>query len=196
MDQITGFHTAQAILDDTLAALSEGDWHRPTACTGWTAADIAGHATWGQDMLTAMVGGRPHDDRTGAPGAARPADYLRGTPLGAWRAARDRAGAVLTQDILDRPMPPGSAPGTDVPIDYIVSILEFDSVTHAWDIAAPRGLHLDVPDALLARVHDTAHRVIRREPGFFEAELTPAPDAGPLTALMAFCGREVRVPAR
>lgn len=192
MDQLTGFHAAQGILDDAIAALPDDPWGLRTACTDWTVADIVGHTTWGQDWLTSSIGGAPHPDQTGAPGSDAPADYLHGPPLTAWRDARERAATALTQDVLDQ-APDDSS--TQPSVGVIVSILEFDSLVHAWDLTRLHGIALTVPEPLIARVSETAHRVIQRKPGFFAAEASAPPDADPLTTLMAFCGRDVRIPA-
>lgn len=192
MDQLAGFHTAQGILDNALATLPDDPWQLETACDGWTVADILGHATWGQDWLGSLIDGKPYEDRTGAPGADLPAAYLHGPPLETWRNARDRTASLLTEDVLDRPLPEGSRPGPDSPVRFIVSILEFDSLAHAWDITHPHGIVLDVPDALVARVTETAHHVVARRPGFFAEEVPPPAGTDSLAVLMAFCGRQTR----
>jgi uncharacterized protein (TIGR03084 family) len=45
-------------LDDLLADLEDGDWARPSACAGWSVADVVVHLTQSDDGAVASVEGR------------------------------------------------------------------------------------------------------------------------------------------
>jgi uncharacterized protein (TIGR03084 family) len=52
-------------LDAILAGLAEHDWARPSACEGWTVADVVVHLTQSDDGAVASVEGRLPEDGLG-----------------------------------------------------------------------------------------------------------------------------------
>jgi uncharacterized protein (TIGR03084 family) len=96
LTDLTGQH---AELDGILAGLAEGDWARPSACDGWSVADVVVHLTQSDDGAVASVEGRLPEagltmSRSGAQNVDDWAEMMvaevRGTPpsevLERWRA--------------------------------------------------------------------------------------------------------------
>jgi uncharacterized protein (TIGR03084 family) len=99
MDEIlTDLADQHAALDVVLAGLDDEGWSRPSACEGWSVADVVVHLTQSDDGAVASLEGRfPEGGLEGTgPGpvdvddwAERMVDGMRGTPpadvLQAWR---------------------------------------------------------------------------------------------------------------
>jgi uncharacterized protein (TIGR03084 family) len=59
VDEVLSDLAAQhAELDGILAGLDDGDWARPSACAGWSVADVVVHLTQSDDGAVASVEGR------------------------------------------------------------------------------------------------------------------------------------------
>jgi len=65
------YRQAGDALDAVLAAVPADRWDAPSACTEWTAKDLAGHVIWGQHQMRAWATGEPYAETAGAPGAPR-----------------------------------------------------------------------------------------------------------------------------
>jgi uncharacterized protein (TIGR03084 family) len=95
-------------LDDLLAGLEEDDWARPSACAGWSVADVVVHLTQSDDGAVASVEGRLPEgglrmERQGPTDVDAWAEQMvvaeRGTPpaevLGRWRTTTAALRAAL-----------------------------------------------------------------------------------------------------
>jgi uncharacterized protein (TIGR03083 family) len=51
-DTIENYHRALTAFDEIIGAVQPDQWANPTPCPDWTARDIAGHVTGGQQMST------------------------------------------------------------------------------------------------------------------------------------------------
>lgn len=153
----------------------------PSACEGWTIADVVLHAVATQrgNVIAPLAGeGEPV-------GAAGRADLPYVRAIGAWeRTAREAMAAV---DACDEASPP------------LLYLPTMDLVMHAWDIRwgiARIGLadRLDLPESLLAFAEGLPSRLDDsrvRMPGVF-ADAQPAPAGASRTeAIMAWAGRVV-----
>jgi len=105
-------------LDDLLAGLDDGDWSRPSACEGWSVADVVVHLTQSDDGAVASVEGRLPEGGLGLArqGPANVDDWAeqmvvgeRGTPpaevLGRWRATTAALRAALERCDLSARVP-------------------------------------------------------------------------------------------
>ncbi|WP_280335417.1 TIGR03086 family metal-binding protein [Nocardia wallacei] len=187
-DTLRAYHRAQDELDMVLAKVGADQWDSPSMCADWTVRDIAGHATWAQRQMCAWATGDEFTDRTGAPGSPHPGVLVGDDPVRAFRTARSACDAALTDDGLTRTtVLPGMG---EIPVAAILPLLLTDSIAHAWDIAHPLGIEIQLPPDLLTRATAWARANVVRAPGFFAPELPAPPNADDQTRLMAYLGRD------
>src|SRR5437773_8721788 len=96
MTTMESYRRAQDCFDTVMAAVPRDRWDTPSRCPEWTVRDVAGHVIWGQEQMRHWATGQDYADRTGAPGAPHPGELAGDDPLATWRAAREAAGATLT----------------------------------------------------------------------------------------------------
>lgn len=171
------------LFTETVAAVPEEAWNRPSPCPDWKTIDVVRHVTETQGMFAGFVG------RQMQPGPAVDEDALE-----AWKVARDQ-----TQEALDTPdMAAQEFDGFMGPQRFEVAVdrfLSFDLVVHRWDLARAAGLPDQIPevdiDALQAAVDTMSEQMgdAMRGPGAFGPELEPPAGADQQTRLLAFLGR-------
>ncbi len=187
MDTMESYRRAQDTFDAVLAAVPDGGWDQPSACTEWTVRDVAGHVVWGQEQLRAWATGAEYTVRTGAPGSPHPAPMAGTDPVATWRAARAATSAALTEQALGRM---AALPGAgEIPLPAVITLLTTDHLAHAWDIGHAVGVAVPFGAELVAGSFAWARANVLRRPGFFGPELTPPADADEQTRLLAFLGR-------
>lgn len=189
-DERAAHTAAEELMANLLATVPADGWERPTTCVGWTVRDLAGHVTWGRDLLRHRARGEEIADRAGAPGAERPGDYLDGDPVAAYRAAWQACDAALTDEALAGPAPDfvrRVAP--EATLGSFLDNMTSDLLAHAWDISDALGRPLEVPAELLEVADAATAGGVPRRPGFFAPEESPRPDAGPIDRYAAYLGR-------
>ncbi|MBB5912880.1 uncharacterized protein (TIGR03086 family) [Nocardia transvalensis] len=188
-DTLEAYGRALDELELVLAKVDAGQWDSASACAEWTVRDVAGHVTWGQCQMRAWASGEDFTDRTGAPGASHPAALTGGDPVRAFRDARAACDSTLTDSGLARIV---ALPGLgEIPVAAILPLLLTDSITHAWDIAHPLGIEIQLPPDLVTRAFDWSRANVVRAPGFFGPELSPPTESDQQHRLMAYLGRDV-----
>lgn len=134
----------EVAFDDLLSRLSPADWHRDSACGGWSVADVVLHLAQCEEAVVATLAGRPFDWRAfggtveSAMDAYVGAERASGeTVVARWRAARVPALAAF------RAADPSSritwVEGTMRPASLATTRLA-EHWTHGLDIADPLGL--------------------------------------------------------
>jgi uncharacterized protein (TIGR03086 family) len=187
MDEMQRYRRAQNDFDAVLAAVRPNQWDAPSACTGWTVRDVAGHVIWGQRQMQAWATGTDYADGRGAPGAPHPGELAGRDPVAVWRAARAESAAALTPEALGRTT---SITGMgEVPLAAIVMLLITDQVAHTWDIGHALGMDVRLEPTLVTLAFDWARSHVVRGPGFFGPELTPPTGSDEQTRMLAFLGR-------
>lgn len=187
-DTLQAYRRAQDELEMVLAKIGSEQWDSPSACADWTVRDVAGHATWGQRQMRAWATGDEFTDRTGAPGSPHPGVLAGDDPVRTFRTARANCDAALTDEALARTtVLPGLG---EIPVAAILSLLLTDSIAHAWDIAHPLGIEIQLSPDLVTRAADWARANVVRAPGFFGPELAAPAGSDAQTRLMAYLGRD------
>lgn len=193
-DVAAAHRRAEDIFEHTLKAVPEGGWDEPSACSNWTIRDVVGHAVWGRELIRTCALGDEISDPTAAPGATHPADFLVEEPLTAFRSARGRCDAAVTEETLSRPALafvrrtwPEATVG-----DFLANLVS-DLIVHTWDIGNRIGARFAVDEQTLAVALAPTSDGVTRSAAFFADELTPPTDASAVDTWLAFLGRDPRV---
>lgn len=187
---VDAYRRAQDGFDAMLAEVPSDQWDAPSACEDWTARDVVGHVTWGQELLRHLAAGEEYTSRAGAPGAEHPGEVAGNDPLTAWRSAREAADARLTHEGLNRPAPPPFLErDPQATVQSFLNVLFLDLLAHTWDVGQPLGMDVKLEPDLLTLATPIAHQIVVRGPGMFGPEQTPTPDADEQTRWLAFLGR-------
>lgn len=187
------YRRAQEGFDGVLAAVPADRWDAPSACTGWTVRDVAGHVIWGQEQLRHWATGQEYTRTEGRPGAPHPGVMAGSDPVATWRAARAAAAEALTDEALGRTV---VLPALgERSLAAIVTLLVTDHLAHTWDIGHALGLDVRLDPELLPGSFAWARDNVIRVPGFFGPELAPPPDADEQARWLAYLGRAAWQPA-
>lgn len=157
-----------------LAAVT--DWDAKSPCAEWTVREVANHLVGGLKVFAASV---EHTEWE------MEGDHLGDDPRGAFRAAADRCLAAFDRPVAlteSHPFPPGPTAGS-----VIAAISLSETVVHGWDIARGAGVPYTPPPEAVAEL--LAEEFEPPAEGMFDAPVPVAPDAPPLTRLLARTGR-------
>ncbi len=140
-------------LTEYLQSLSPDDWARPSACDGWTIADVAAHLTGGAQFYTGIIS-------RGLEGQATPPDgfaFLFGAAPEVMSAANAEAAVAYRKDVEDGLLEkfraadelmnqtfarlsindwetPCYHPVSVMPAWMVLSLRMFELAVHGWDI--------------------------------------------------------------
>ncbi|MEG8182227.1 TIGR03086 family protein [Nocardia terpenica] len=172
-----------------LTEVAADQWGNPTPCTQWTVRDIAGHVVWGLDLLRTWCGGTDFENRVGAPGAARPGDYLGTDPIAEWERARAASARTLTPDSLAVVVPTRTR--GPMRVGDLMAALTVDFLTHAWDLGQAIGVRVRLDPAAIeyAQWWADTHIDAVRSPAMFGPALAAPAQADPQTRLLRYLGR-------
>ncbi|MCD0448817.1 TIGR03084 family metal-binding protein [Actinocorallia sp. API 0066] len=164
-----------AALDSLVSGLTPAQWELPTPAPGWTIAHQVAHLAWtdAQALRSAtdpegFLADLAHATPDLIERGADPAQYLPGTPLDAWREAREAALAAL------RAVPPGEripwfGPPMAAPSMATARLME--TWAHGLDIADTLGVTV----APTHRLKHVAHIAVRARDYAFSVHGLPAP---------------------
>lgn len=169
-------------LDAVARRVPADAWDNPSCCEGWTARQVAGHATWVIRNVGAVTGANP------APERAEEAIVAGADPAATIAEAVDTTLAGLDQHgVLQRV---AATPFGEMPVDGFIGALWVDPLTHAFDIADAAGIDHGIDaataEAAYASLASIADAI--RGPGRF-ADAIDVDSADPLTRFIAFTGR-------
>lgn len=176
---VMGAHTLRSVA----TRVPSDAWDRPSCCEGWTAREVAGHASWVLQNVAASVG-------AGEPPAEQPeADVAGADPAATVRASVDRCLAALDQQGVLNTVAP--TPFGEMPVDTFIGILAVDPLTHAWDIADAVGIDsgIDEDTARAARESLVPLNEALRASGRFGPAHEPTGDTE-LERFVAYAGRK------
>ena len=157
-------------------------WDNASCCEGWTAREVAGHASWVLQNIAATAGhGQPPESQ---PEAAVAGDDPAATvcaSVDACLAALDHPGSLHTV---------AATPFGEMPVDSFIGAIWVDPLTHAWDIADAAGIDsgIDAATAAAAQANLAPIAEMMRASGRFGPELDAAGDDA-LARFVAFAGR-------
>ncbi len=136
--KLENFIAAVDLFDAVCRKVPSGAWDNDSPCEGWTARDVLAHQCAVLDALASIA-------RTGEwarPGRFAPPD----DPLARWEETRD--------PLLDALAQPGVLEREDkywfgrMDMATFVSYVQWDPLTHAWDIGTATGVEVDLPAEL------------------------------------------------
>lgn len=185
--------TPLELLDESQAILQEvvdgaaGLLDEPSPCENYTVRQVISHTLATIDSFTAPLDGGPGatfpeiiaaEDRTGGDASAATAAAVARSHA-AW-ATVDDFGAEVKTNL--GPIPGGTA----------ISVVTFQNVVHAWDIAKATGQTITPSDDLMAVCEGTAAAVLPiAPPGFFAQSADADGAASRVDRLAALTGRTV-----
>ena len=144
-ENLRSFTTAIYNMDAVVRRVPTEAWDNPSPCEGWTARDVVAHQV-------GVLAGAAETIRTGemAP-PTEPED--RSDPVGMWTAVRDD---IL--EALDRPgtlQQQGRYWFGEMTIDQFIGMVQWDPLTHAWDVATAAGIEPAIDEGVAKRCYDT-----------------------------------------
>jgi uncharacterized protein (TIGR03086 family) len=136
--KLKNFLKAVETFDDVCRRVPTNAWDNDSPCEGWTARDVLAHQCAVLDALATIA-------RTGEwarPVTANPPD----DPLSRWEKTRQGLTTALCR--------PGVMEREDrywfgsMDMATFVSYVQWDPLTHAWDVATAAGVEVDLPQEL------------------------------------------------
>lgn len=132
---------------DVVGLVPEDGWARDSACAGWSVLDVLGHVGGVVKFGTAILNGEK-PSWGGTPDL--PGDAVEGDPVEWWSslvgpARTALAGADLTA-VVDSPRGPRS-------IGDGLGFPAVDCFVHAWDMASPLNIPVEIPDEVIEFAH-------------------------------------------
>ena len=137
-EKLENFMAAVDLFDAVCRKVPSDAWDNDSPCEGWTARDVLAHQCAVLDALASIA-------RTGEwarPGKPAPAE----DPLARWEETRGPLVAALLQ--------PGVLERDDkywfgrMDMATFVSYVQWDPLTHAWDIGTATGVEVNLPPEL------------------------------------------------
>jgi uncharacterized protein (TIGR03086 family) len=164
--------------DHVIRSIRDEQWDRPSPCEGWSARDVAVHATGVLRYIESLA-------RSTAPVSVEATTYH------AWAAARDGVLEALDHpDVLHKTVP---TPFGEMTVDALLGVLLTDTLTHTWDLARA----VDGDECLAPELVKAAHAAVEpldaglRAPGRFDAKVEATPGDDAQTRFLKFLGRRV-----
>ncbi|MBO0887200.1 MAG: TIGR03086 family protein [Acidimicrobiales bacterium] len=190
-DLLAKYRRSFETFERVLASVDDTRWGAPSACDQWTIADVAGHVTWGLQLVRALASGETFANRDGAPGAPNPRVVVGSDPVSAWRSARDACFETLDPGDLERVVQLGGPFGEGPLAVFVSALTTLDTPAHAWDIASAAGHPVELDADLLSAGAQLVHAMnfTRDVPGGLKSPLTPPPGADAQTCYLALLGR-------
>ena len=185
-ENLRNFTKAVYGMDAVVKRVPDQAWDDPSPCEGWSARDVVAH------QVGVLVGAATIA-RTGE--MARPAaPEDRSDPVVIWAGARDE---IL--EALDHPavlQQEGAYWFGEMTVDRFISIVQWDPLTHTWDVARAAGIDAHLDEDLAQRSYDTIapmRAVLAKRQLVAETEVPVDPDADIVSRYLALVGRDPSV---
>ncbi len=137
-ENLRNFTKAVYGMDAVVARIPDQAWDQPSPCEGWTARDVVGHQVGVFNGVAHMAAG---NDMT-LPQA--PEDLS--DPKAVWAEGRDNVLAALdNKGALQYEGKYWFGPMT---IDQLIGVVQWDPLTHAWDLAQATGVEAILDEGL------------------------------------------------
>ena len=137
-ENLRNFTKAVYGMDAVVNRVPHGAWDQPSPCEGWSARDVVGHAAGVLLAVAEMAGGA-------AMVLPTTADDLT-DPIGTWAHARDTVLAALDAPAaLDLAGEYWFGP---MSIDELIGFVQWDPLTHGWDVAQATGVSVNLDEGL------------------------------------------------
>jgi uncharacterized protein (TIGR03086 family) len=177
---------------DTLHTLIAGtkpeQMSNPTPCASWNVRQLINHFVTGAPMFAAAFRGEDVQIESDGPVP----DMVGDDPVASYDAAiKDFCEAADAPGAMDKVL---NLPFGQIPAPFVIELLKFDLLVHAWDLAQATGQPFDPPDDLVENGLGTAQQMLApemRDGDTFATEVTVPASAKPIERLAAFTGRSV-----
>lgn len=143
-ENLRNFTKAIYAMDAVVQRVPADAWDNDSPCEGWTARDVVGHQA-------GVLNGAAQIARTGKMAMPAPPDDVS-DPLAVWADARDGilealdAPGVLHQE--------GAFWFGPMSVDDLIGVVQWDPLTHAWDVAQATGLEAVIDEGLAQQSYD------------------------------------------
>ena len=182
-ENLRNFTKALYGMDAVVRRVPPDRWDQPSPCEGWSARDVVTHQV-------GVLRGLAETVRTGemVP-PAEPED--RSDPVALWHDARDeviesldRAGALQQR---------GTFWFGEMTVDELIAVVQWDPLTHAWDLATAVGIDAHLDAELAERSHDTIapmREALARRKLVAPEPVEVSPDADAVSRYLGLVGRD------
>ncbi|MEM7287204.1 MAG: TIGR03086 family metal-binding protein [Actinomycetota bacterium] len=169
------------LLDAVARRVPADAWDSPSCCEGWSAREVAGHASWVIRNTGAATGNmaapdpQPEAEVAGEDPAATVAAAIADTI-----AALDQQGALQLV---------AQTPFGEMPVDSFIGTIWVDALTHAWDIADAAGVDHGIDGPTATAAYETLAPIseLLRGPGRFDDPIDV--EADEVARYIGFTGR-------
>ena len=177
---------------EVVAQVPSERWSHPSACSGWSALDVLGHVGGVVKFGTALINGEKPawGGAVASPGSA----IQGGDPASWWSAlvgpARSAVSGADLAAVIDSPMGPRS-------IGEGLAFPAADCFVHAWDIAHPLGISVEVPAQAIEFAHKHLSAIPAeqlRSANVFAGEVTVDNEVSESDRFIAWTGRDPIMP--
>ena len=131
-------------MDAVVQRVPDDAWDNDSPCAGWSARDVVGHQA-------GILNGVAEIARTNAMVMPAPPDDLS-DPVAIWAAARD--GVLEALDAPDVLHQEGTYWFGPMSIDALIGVVQWDPLTHAWDLATATQIEAVIDPELAQRSFD------------------------------------------
>ncbi|MEL6982582.1 MAG: TIGR03086 family metal-binding protein [Actinomycetota bacterium] len=181
-ENLRNFTKAVYGMDAVVRRVPAERWDSPSPCDGWSARDVVAHQV-------GVFRGLAETVRTGE--MTLPAEpEERDDPVGLWSAARDEVMASLDRrGVLQQA---GRFWFGEMTVDELIAVVQWDPLTHAWDVATAAGIDAHLDPGLAQRSYETISsmrpNLVKRQLVSAEEVEVPA-DADPVSRYLGLVGR-------
>lgn len=185
-ENLRNFTKAVYGMDAVVQRVPSDRWDEPSPCAGWSARDVVAHQV-------GVLRGAAATIRSGEmAGPAEPED--RSDPVALWNGARDE---VL--EALDHPgvlQQHGRYWFGEMSIDAFIGVVQWDPLTHAWDVSRATGVEAHIDPVLAQRSYDTISALrpaLAKRHLVAEEPVAVPDDADIITRYLGLVGRDPSV---
>lgn len=179
---LRNFTKALYAMDAVVQRVPADTWDNGSPCEGWTARDVVGHQV-------AVLNGAAQIARTGEMAMPTPPDDVS-DPVAVWAEARD---GIL--EALDAPgvlHQQGAYWFGPMSVDDLIGVVQWDPLTHAWDVAKATGVEAVIDEGLAQLSYDRISSMRDALAGMnLVGEQVPVPDdADIVSRYLGLVGRD------
>ena len=185
-ENLRNFTKALYGMDAVVRRVDADRWDDPSPCPGWSARDVVAHQVGVLRGLTETV-------RTGEMAVPAEPDE-RSDPVALWNEARDAVVESLDQP--GRLQQSGRYWFGEMTIDELIAVVQWDPLTHAWDLAKATGQEAHLDEGLARRSHDTIapmREALAKRNLVSEAPVPVSDDADIVSRYLGLVGRDPSV---
>ena len=178
------FTRAIYVFDAVVQRVPSDKWDNQSPCDDWTARDVLRHQCGVLQAMAATL----NSGETVPPQSIDSAEI----PIAVWAETRDSVlGELDEPEILDRE---GKFWFGPMSVDQWIQVVQWDPITHAWDISKAAGIESHIPDDLASVSHEVISgiRETLHKWGLVADEVEIAENASASEKFLALIGRDPR----